>query len=77
MGKKNKVIHIRCRRCGRHSYHIRKEKCSVCGYPRAKFRNEGWRWKKSNRLQRKYIKPKNQKKKTSHIRRHKLLYAKK
>ena len=25
MGKKNKKTHIRCRRCGRNSYHIRKK----------------------------------------------------
>ena len=24
MGKRNRIVHIRCRRCGRHTYHIRK-----------------------------------------------------
>ena len=32
MGKRAKVRHIRCRRCGKRSYHIRKKKCSSCGY---------------------------------------------
>ncbi|MFW9935525.1 MAG: 50S ribosomal protein L37e [Promethearchaeota archaeon] len=31
-GKKNKKTHIRCRRCGRRSYHIRKKRCAACGY---------------------------------------------
>ncbi|MBI2126069.1 MAG: 50S ribosomal protein L37e [Thaumarchaeota archaeon] len=24
--------HIRCRRCGRHSYHMRKKVCAYCGF---------------------------------------------
>lgn len=32
MGKKDKVTHIRCRRCGRHSYHRQKKRCAYCGY---------------------------------------------
>jgi len=33
MGKKSgKKNFIRCRRCGKASYHIRKKKCSSCGY---------------------------------------------
>ncbi|HDI46925.1 MAG TPA: 50S ribosomal protein L37e [Candidatus Methanomethylia archaeon] len=27
--------HIRCRRCGRHAYHIRKKRCAACGYGRS------------------------------------------
>ena len=35
--------HIPCRRCGNHSYHIRKEKCASCGYgDTAKIRNPTW-----------------------------------
>ncbi|MHC1564024.1 MAG: 50S ribosomal protein L37e, partial [Candidatus Hecatellaceae archaeon] len=30
MGKFNKPVHRRCRRCGRHTYHIRKKRCSAC-----------------------------------------------
>ncbi|MBU0470371.1 MAG: 50S ribosomal protein L37e [Nanoarchaeota archaeon] len=33
MGKKSgKKSHIPCRRCGSHAYHMRKKKCSSCGY---------------------------------------------
>ncbi len=33
MGKKSgKTSHITCRRCGGHSYHVRKKRCSGCGY---------------------------------------------
>jgi large subunit ribosomal protein L37e len=45
MGKRNKVTHIRCRRCGRHSYHIRKKECANCGFPRARLRSYAWQWK--------------------------------
>lgn len=32
-GKKSgKKTHIPCRRCGKHSYHVRKKKCASCGY---------------------------------------------
>jgi len=32
-GKKSRgKTHIRCRRCGRNSYHIRKKTCASCGY---------------------------------------------
>ena len=32
-GKKN---FIRCRRCGKPTYHIRKKKCSSCGFGKSK-----------------------------------------
>ena len=32
MGKRNKPIHTRCRRCGNHSYHKRRAFCASCGY---------------------------------------------
>ncbi|MBT4936045.1 50S ribosomal protein L37e [Candidatus Woesearchaeota archaeon] len=33
MGKKSgKKTHIICRRCGGHSYHKTKKRCSSCGY---------------------------------------------
>jgi len=39
-GKKNM---IRCRRCGRHAYHIRKKKCSSCGFGKSsKLRKYNW-----------------------------------
>ncbi|WP_405307445.1 50S ribosomal protein L37e, partial [Methanobrevibacter sp.] len=31
MGKKNKKTHIRCRRCGKNTYHVRKKVCASCG----------------------------------------------
>ena len=33
MGKRSsKKTHIRCRRCGRNAYHIRKKICASCGF---------------------------------------------
>ena len=46
-GRHNKITHIRCRRCGGHSYHIRKKKCSSCGYPASKLRSFRWANKKT------------------------------
>jgi len=66
-GKHNKITHIRCRRCGRHSYHIRKKKCSACGYPLSKLKNESWKWKPINRKKRKTMKIKHQKVKTARL----------
>lgn len=45
-GKHNKITHIACRRCGRHTFHIRKSVCAACGYGRsAKIRNHSWQRK--------------------------------
>ena len=45
-GKKNMIF---CRRCGRRSYHIRKNKCSSCGFGgKAKMRKYNWRKVKSH-----------------------------
>ncbi|MBU5575218.1 MAG: 50S ribosomal protein L37e [Candidatus Aenigmatarchaeota archaeon] len=44
-GKHNKITHIRCRRCGRNSYHIQKKKCAACGYPNKRLRSFRWAWK--------------------------------
>jgi len=44
-GKHRKIIHTRCRRCGHHTYHITKKKCSNCGYPSSKLRKFNWAWK--------------------------------
>jgi large subunit ribosomal protein L37e len=42
-GKKIGVKHIRCRRCGRHSYNLSKGYCSACGYGRSsKIRSYSW-----------------------------------
>ncbi|RLE50212.1 MAG: 50S ribosomal protein L37e [Candidatus Methanomethylicota archaeon] len=43
--------HIRCRRCGRHAYHIRKKYCAACGFGRSKrIRRYSWANKKVNRV---------------------------
>jgi len=44
MGKiSSKKTHIRCRRCGRHAYHVQKKKCASCGYgATAKMRTYAW-----------------------------------
>ena len=43
MGKKQKKTHIQCRRCGKHSYHIRKKFCASCGFGKsAKIRTYTW-----------------------------------
>ncbi len=47
MGKKNKKTHIRCRRCGRHAYHVRKKRCAACGFGKSKrIRRYSWQNKK-------------------------------
>jgi len=48
-GKKNNKTHITCRRCGRHSYHVRDKKCSACGFGKTKkLRTYNWQWKRIN-----------------------------
>jgi large subunit ribosomal protein L37e len=45
-GKRGKgKTHIRCRRCGRHSYHVRKKKCASCGFG-AKAARRRYAWAK-------------------------------
>jgi len=42
-GKKNM---IRCRRCGKRTYHIRKKKCASCGFGNSKkLRSYSWQKK--------------------------------
>ncbi|MGC2034122.1 MAG: 50S ribosomal protein L37e [Thermoplasmata archaeon] len=40
-----KIVHIRCRRCGRHSFHRQHEVCSSCGFG-ATARRRGYEWAK-------------------------------
>ncbi|MDC3047908.1 50S ribosomal protein L37e [Euryarchaeota archaeon] len=43
MGKRQKTTHIRCRRCGRNSYHKQKGVCASCGYgATSRMRSYGW-----------------------------------
>lgn len=38
-----KLVTIRCRRCGRSSYHVRKKACSSCGFGKSpKLRSYSW-----------------------------------
>lgn len=49
MGKRNRKVHMACRRCGRITYHKSKRKCSFCGFGTAgtaKLRNYAWQMKK-------------------------------
>ncbi|HJW98121.1 MAG TPA: 50S ribosomal protein L37e, partial [Candidatus Bathyarchaeia archaeon] len=42
--------HIKCRRCGRRSYHVTKKRCSACGYGDSKvIKAYSWRVKTLNR----------------------------
>ena len=53
MGKKNKKTHIRCRRCGKNTYHIRKKVCASCGFGKSsKLRRYSWQNKKPTTRQR-------------------------
>ncbi|MBI5253169.1 MAG: 50S ribosomal protein L37e [Euryarchaeota archaeon] len=50
MGKRNKRLHIRCRRCGKNSFHVSKRYCASCGFGRTKkLRSYAWRNKKQTR----------------------------
>lgn len=51
MGKKSgKKNYIRCRRCGQLNYHVKKKKCSKCGFGgTTKIRTYAW-IKKRKRL---------------------------
>jgi len=42
-----KKTHIVCRRCGRHSYHIRKKRCAYCGFGESK-RMRKYSWAKEH-----------------------------
>ncbi|WXG42820.1 MAG: 50S ribosomal protein L37e [Promethearchaeati archaeon SRVP18_Atabeyarchaeia-1] len=49
-GKMNQKEHIRCRRCGRRAYHVRKKRCAACGYGRSsKLRRYTWQTKTLNK----------------------------
>ncbi|MEM1543305.1 MAG: 50S ribosomal protein L37e [Candidatus Bathyarchaeia archaeon] len=45
-----KTLHIRCRRCGRRSYNVRKKRCSACGFGEsARIRRYSWQTKNLQR----------------------------
>ncbi len=51
-GKMSKgKTHIRCPRCGRHSYNVAKGYCAACGYGKSRrIRRYKWQNKKVNRV---------------------------
>ncbi|MGC8812369.1 MAG: 50S ribosomal protein L37e [Candidatus Aenigmatarchaeota archaeon] len=54
MGKRRKIVHIRCRRCGRHSYNVKTKVCAACGYGKSsKLRKYSWQ---THNVRRKRIK---------------------
>ncbi|MCK4429333.1 MAG: 50S ribosomal protein L37e [Candidatus Aenigmarchaeota archaeon] len=45
-GKHNKLSHTTCKRCGSHSFSIKKKFCGSCGFGRSKkITGLVWRWK--------------------------------
>lgn len=51
LGKRNKRLHIPCRRCGRSSYNVKKGRCSACGFGNSKrMRRFSWQNKKYNKI---------------------------
>lgn len=43
MGRRQKTLHLRCRRCGKATYHKKKKVCSSCGFGKsAKIRRYSW-----------------------------------
>ncbi|MCJ7633930.1 50S ribosomal protein L37e [Candidatus Bathyarchaeota archaeon] len=52
-GKHMKTRVIRCRRCGRRSYHVRKSQCSACGFgDSSRIRTYNWQTKPLSRAHR-------------------------
>ncbi len=43
MGRRVGIKHVRCRRCGRTSYHVEKKYCAACGFGRSsRIRRYSW-----------------------------------
>ncbi|MFP4218065.1 MAG: 50S ribosomal protein L37e [Salinarchaeum sp.] len=43
-GKRNTTTHVKCRRCGEKSYHVKKGRCSACGFGESSSRRD-YEWK--------------------------------
>ncbi|MBI4393940.1 MAG: 50S ribosomal protein L37e [Euryarchaeota archaeon] len=42
-GKRNSKTHVRCRRCGKHSFHAGHRVCASCGFGKTAYlRNFSW-----------------------------------
>ncbi|RJQ15849.1 50S ribosomal protein L37e [Candidatus Woesearchaeota archaeon] len=49
-GKRNKTLHIACRRCGRITFHKKKAICSSCGYGKsARLKTYNWTTNSGNK----------------------------
>jgi large subunit ribosomal protein L37e len=47
--RRHKVMHIKCRRCGRRAYNVKTQKCSACAYGESsKIRRYSWQTKTLN-----------------------------
>ncbi|EMS12209.1 60S ribosomal protein L37, putative [Entamoeba histolytica HM-3:IMSS] len=44
-GTRHNKTHILCKRCGKRSWHLQKQRCASCGYPDAKMRQYAWGYK--------------------------------
>jgi large subunit ribosomal protein L37e len=44
---RGKTIHIRCRRCGRRAYHIRRKICAACGFGKTS-RQNSYSWSRKD-----------------------------
>jgi len=52
-GRRNKMVHTLCPRCGRRSFHITKRRCAACGFGRlSRVRSYAWGRKDLNRTRR-------------------------
>jgi large subunit ribosomal protein L37e len=52
-GKHNKIVHIRCRRCGNHSYNIKTSVCASCGFGKSsKIKKYNWKTKNVTKTKR-------------------------
>lgn len=50
-GRFHTPVHSRCRRCGRHAFHMQKNRCSSCGFGSSeKLRNYAWNHKRAQRV---------------------------
>lgn len=57
MGEKSGKSHlvIRCRRCGRRSYHVRHKKCAHCGFGvSSRLKRYNWQTKRHGKTRRVY-----------------------
>lgn len=51
MGRRIGLKHIRCRRCGRVSFHMQKGKCAACGFGvSSKIKDYRWKTHYINRM---------------------------